>query len=389
MGVLSGLFKNVRGFSLAEVMVVAGMIGGLSLVFPHITRQLGEGKKEAKSVQDQIRLEREISLLLANKKHCSVSLEKIKDANNLDVPTIFKKADIIVPGQELDVELFTSDRTGINRSSRRFFPGKRLGKLTVESLKFTLDASTGNHIANQENLDLGNIAVAFSRKVNNKKRLKTIKFPIQVKVSTGPSPGLDSTLLTCESEGTAILGFTALSVTATGIAVDGSFRVGGASALVCSQAVEGTIRFVNTLGNKSMEYCNGTGWIKVGLPPSLTGSLSGIEVDGSVKFGMASTATCTAANKGAIRKHGTNPELEYCDATSWTVIGNSSHIVHAAGQDCFPHLGRNLENGVSCPAGYTLQYPFPHRMSSQVAGSNQLLVGINPNVFGRFGFCCK
>ena len=387
MGVLSGFFKNVRGFSLAEVMVAAGMIGGLSLAVTHITKQIGEGKKEARSVQDQIRLEREVSLLLANKNHCTMSLYKIKDANNLDTPTIFKKADIIVLGQELDVELYTSNRAGISRSSRRFFPGKRFGKLRVESLKFTLDASTGNHRASQENLDIGNIAVTFSKEVNSKRHTKTIKFPIQVKVATGPAPDLNSTLLTCEAEGVAVLGFALLTATVTGIAVDGSFRVGGASALVCSQAIQGTMRFVST-PNKRMEYCNGTSWVKIGIPLSLSGSSTGIQVDGSIKLGTTSTP-CTVSNKGAFRKHLTSQTLEYCDASSWQPLGVLT-AAHNPGQNCFPELGRRLENARTCPPGYTLQYPLPHEgNSSKVAVSDQLLIELSPAKFGRLGFCCK
>ena len=351
--------KNVHGFSVIGVMVAAGMMGGLSLAVSHIIKQINDGKRETQHVQDQFRVQREISLLLANRNHCTMSLHKIKDANNMDVTTRFEKLNVDEFHEAFDVELYTSDQAGNARSARVFYPGKKIGKWTLTWLRMMLDASTGNHTPNQTNEDTGDIIVAITKRVDGKDFTKNIKFPIKVKVTTGPLPGPESTLTECQSEDTAGLGPpSSLTETPTGLAVSGSVQIGGAGALACSSGTQGSVRFIDVSGSKRMEYCNGSRWLIIGLPSSLTGSSSGIEIDGSTKVGTVSSP-CTASNKGTIRYNDTTNKIEFCNSSSWTVLGSSAQH-HTAGRDCFPHFGQANAQNPSCPTGYTLSYPRPH-----------------------------
>ena len=344
------------------VMVAAGMMGGLSLAVSHIIKQINDGKREAQHVQDQFRVEKEISLLLANRNHCTMSLHKIKDANNIDVITRFEKLNVDEFHEAFDVELYTSDQAGNSRSLRVFYPGKRIGKWTLTWLRMMLDASTGNHTPNQTNEDTGDIIVAITKRVDGKDFTKNIKFPIKVKVTTGPLPGPESTLTECQSEDTAGLGPpSSLTETPTGLAVNGSVQIGSANALACSSGVQGSVRFVDTAGSERMEYCNGNRWVTMKLPSSLTGSSSGIEISGSMKVGTVSSP-CTASSRGTIRYNDTTNALEYCDASSWAAFGQGTQH-HAPGQDCFPHSGQAGAINPTCPTGYSLRYTAPHDLS--------------------------
>ena len=256
------LLKKSQGFSLVGVMMAAGMVGGLSLALMHIMKQLHEGKRDSQSLQDQFQLHKEISLLLADENHCRVSLAGDDPAGS---PVTFKKADIDEPSEGLNVELFTSNRAGDARSgSAKFYPNRKFGKWKIESLKLQLDSSTGSHTPDQENKDLGNVVVKAKRKINERTKTKTLKFPVQVKVSTAPGSDPLSTLLSCSGE-TA----TGIAKTPTGSAIRGSFKIGIAATLTCDADSKGTMKYNET--DNVMEYCNSTNWVP--LAPSQSSSI--------------------------------------------------------------------------------------------------------------------
>ena len=380
-------FKNVCGFSLLEMVVAAGIGGMLSLALTHVFKQAGEGQQEVEGIRDELQLQKEISRLLSNKNHCTVSLREMKDANNNDVPTVFEKTNI--QGlQGVDIELFTSNQAGTARDVRKFFPGKKFGRWTLNSLELVLDPSTGDHSPDRENEDIGNILVTLGRKVDRRNVSKTLSFPIQVRVSTGSLPNPRSTLLVCESEAAGSSKFSAITATPSGVAINGSLQVGAANTLTCSQTIEGIMRFVNTPGSERLEYCDGTDWFVIGRPGSLTESSSGIEVSGGIKVGTTSVA-CTTANEGAIRYNNTTNNIEVCFASSWG--GFNRAVVHASGQDCFPYFGQANAQNHSCPTGYNFLYPKPHpvTISDGVYISRQFFIDTNNNTYGRYGFCCK
>ena len=380
--------KKVHGFSLAEVVVAMGIAGVLSLALSHIFKQVGEGQQEVEGIRDELQLQKEISRLLSNKNHCTVSLREMKDANNNDVPTVFEKTNI--QGlQGVDIELFTSNQAGTARDIRKFFPGKKFGKWTLNSLELVLDPSTGDHSPDQENEDIGNILVTLGRKVDRRNVSKTLSFPIQVRVSTGPLPNPRSTLIGCESEAAGTSKFSAITETQTGISISGSLQVGLANTLTCSQTIEGIMRFIDTPpGSERLEYCDGTDWIRIGLPEALTGSSSGIEVNGGVQVGTTSAA-CTTTNEGSIRYNDTVNKLEVCFASVWRVIGQA----HGPNQNCFPNFSSVGVVITNCPSGFTLQYAKPHPVTTG-DGVYESLNFYNEQSNStikraRIGFCCK
>ena len=312
------LLKKVRGFSLAGVMVAAGMMGGLSLALTHLMKQIYQGKQEAESVQYQFQLQREISLLLANKKHCSVSLAGDNPSSN---PVTFKKTDIDEPTEGLDIKLFTSNRAGNARSGNaKFYPNKKFGKWMIESLKLQLDPSTGSHSPNQQNKDLGNIVVQIKRKVDKREKRKTLKIPVQIKVSTTGGRSPDSTILECEGESSSSL--SNVTETSTGISVQNTVQVGTVPSHVCNSGAKGVIRF-GPSPNAGLEYCDGTNWLRTYISSKFSSSTKGIYVDGSIKIGT-STETCSSSNKGTLRYNEIDKQIEFCNATEWKILGGST-----------------------------------------------------------------
>ena len=347
------LLKKSQGFSLAGLMVAVGMMGGLSLGLTHIMKQIHQGKQEAESVQSQFQLQKEISLLLANKKHCSVSLAGDDPSSN---PVTFKKANIDEPTEGLDVQLFTSNKAGNARNGNaRFYPNRKFGKWMIESLKLQLDASTGSHTPNEENEDLGNVVVTIKRKIDKKEKRKTLKIPVQIKVSTAGGRNPDSTILECEGEGSS--GLSNIAETSTGISVQNTVQIGRAPSYVCDGNAKGVIRFGSS-PNPGLEYCSGTNWLQMHLTSILSDSATGVRVDGSVQVG-ASTKACSNSNEGALRYNTLDNKMEFCNATEWKVLGYSTPQC-PSGQSWCPHSSCSdgkvwypSRNNCECQPGHT------------------------------------
>ena len=138
---------GITGMTMASALGAAGVAGGVALVIAELMKRIGEGQREVASIQDQIEIQKEVSLLISRRNHCRASLVWIAaDGTALSTTLRFDKDDIddYAGGQFRRVELWTSsDEDGTTRGARKFFDGQTYGKLTVDSVALSLDSSTG------------------------------------------------------------------------------------------------------------------------------------------------------------------------------------------------------------------------------------------------------
>ena len=184
------------GMSMAMVMVLSGVVGGLSLVMLRTLDIVNKRGREASNLLDEAGLRKTVEDLLADPRHCKVSLA----GGTSDPPVTFKKADIDGVGDTgMAVELYASNSAGTARGGKKLSgtdnAKKKFGKLTVDSIRLVLDSSTGAHTNNQTNEDTGVVNVGYTLKVGKHTKSKTAAFRVSVEANTDNS-GV-STLTAC------------------------------------------------------------------------------------------------------------------------------------------------------------------------------------------------
>ena len=192
-------FFKRDGFSLVEVIIVAGILGGLSLTIVHITKEIQGGKRELANVQDQFQFQKEVSLILASKKHCTASIVWTSaDGTTLGTTETFDKADIddymATPSQSRPIELWRGDNNNARIASSKKFSAvdtahNTFGKLTINSLALAVDPLSD---------DMGNIYAEITKKKLGKQQKVVLKFPLSLDITTD-SVTNKSTLVSCEA----------------------------------------------------------------------------------------------------------------------------------------------------------------------------------------------
>lgn len=195
------LIKSARGFSLVQVLVAAGIMGGLALGVMQITQNLNQVMTNATSTQDQITLFSEIDQILKNESSCRVSLGgEDFEPSSYSV----KKSEIDgSTSQGHSVELYYSSTDGRVRAQKRFSSSdesvKKYGSVTVESIQLFLDNGTGfNYPSSERHVDQGTIRVEVLRRIApGQTRLISRSFPVQLAMKTFSSGA--TKVLSCAS----------------------------------------------------------------------------------------------------------------------------------------------------------------------------------------------
>ena len=200
--------SNQKGMSMASVLVASGMLGLLSIGLGEVMKRIKMGEREIASVQNQFELQKEMALLLDRENHCKAGLVWQTADRNLGTIKLFAKSAVsdYKAGKSRRVELWTAkDGTG-TRGTRKFFDGQKYGKITIKSIRFTLDSSTGQlPPRKRSHKDLGKIHVVVSRKMaNNRLRDHSFTFPLEVNLTTN-NQSL-ARINTCHGLGAAGLG---------------------------------------------------------------------------------------------------------------------------------------------------------------------------------------
>ncbi len=203
--------KNNKGFTLAELVVAAGILGVLSLAGMQLMKNMGDASKFAQSVSDEVDLKNSIRLLLDDERYCRVSLAGNGSAGAPTSAVTFKKSDHDEDTEGLDIALFLSNQDGDTRTLKKFNgannPGSedksKFGKLTIKSIKLIMNNGVGTDYADSSaHNDVGVVRVVYTKKVSStKERELTMNFDINVGLSTGQSPESSgvSRILSCSS----------------------------------------------------------------------------------------------------------------------------------------------------------------------------------------------
>lgn len=115
------------GFSLVEIMVILGALGGVALLVTKLGNNSMSIKNESVVTNDYNDLVREAHFLIANQKACKVSLAGLE----------------FTPSEKIfslpNIELWASDSRGEKRVTKKFAKGEKFAGLQIEDVTLTLD----------------------------------------------------------------------------------------------------------------------------------------------------------------------------------------------------------------------------------------------------------
>jgi hypothetical protein len=123
------MFRNRRGFSLLEVIIIGGLISGLSLVVMQLTRNTASTQVDAFNNADYFSLRSEVENILTNSNDCIASFNTVTFSGST------------IKDTPINVEIWRGDQAGAR--SRKFISGtdaafKNYGKLNIEEIKFSM-----------------------------------------------------------------------------------------------------------------------------------------------------------------------------------------------------------------------------------------------------------
>lgn len=208
------MIRNEKGFTLAQVLVAAGLLAGLSLAFMQLMKNMGQAQNSAQSKSDEIDLRTSIRMILDDERFCRVSLAGDGPSGSPTNPVVFEKKSIDEESEGLDISLYLSNQAGDTRTSKRFNgenntgseDKSKFGRLTIKTLKLIMDNETGsghNYPDNVDHNDIGVIRAVVEKKISASKTREIImNFPINVEMSTGQPPEStgETRILGCKRE---------------------------------------------------------------------------------------------------------------------------------------------------------------------------------------------
>ncbi len=200
------VFKNQNGFSIVQVLVAAGMAGGLAVVMMQMMGNLNKSSKFAESKVDEIELRSMVRLILSNDKFCRISLAGEGPLGSPTNPVTFQKSAIDgdMPNEGLEFELFYSSPDGESRTQKKLSATddslNRFGNLSIQSLFLTMNNGVGsNYPASSGESDIGEIVIEGEKRIQESRVDFKMSFPISVSFRTNAAG--ESTILSCSLMG--------------------------------------------------------------------------------------------------------------------------------------------------------------------------------------------
>lgn len=176
------------GFSLVEIMVALGLIGGLAMVVMQVMKSSNKGQIDVMNFADYSSLRDEAIFLINNSNACKASLAGFTFNGSTIGAT-----------PKTGVELWGADQDG-NRTTKKFFTNAKFGKTEIEKITFSMpDYTAGTNWAQGTGQSFTAQLVISGKKSNmgNVKAFNDIKKSITVSFDTDAS-GL-STIKGCSA----------------------------------------------------------------------------------------------------------------------------------------------------------------------------------------------
>lgn len=180
------MITNEKGMTLVNVLVAAGIIGGLGLVIMQISQNANSIQKKMDSDLEVAQLVNEIKLLLDDENSCTVSLQGLT----------FKKSKADDPSDLLEgipLELYLPSSDGLLRGRKKISAiDPQLSKrknIQINSLKLYMDGDqTGDYPESVSHKDYGTVWLTYSYQQGAKMHQNKKKsFLLKLKLSTDSS----------------------------------------------------------------------------------------------------------------------------------------------------------------------------------------------------------
>lgn len=211
------MVSNQKGFSLIQITVAMGLLGGLALLSMQIMDSVKKNALKMNSLNEEVSIVNQINLILSHPKHCRISLAGEGPEGNPNNPVTFKKQNVDEEqknNEGIDVSFYFADSTGEKRArelsvspivkikSAKLYLPNRVDKDKPSKLNYDNSLS---------HTDFGEIVVTLDRMHSNsiKKR-----FGVSVWLETKSSK---TTILGCkQASSNPVLGFICPSIPSTG-----------------------------------------------------------------------------------------------------------------------------------------------------------------------------
>ncbi|MDP7320674.1 MAG: type II secretion system protein [Bacteriovoracaceae bacterium] len=190
--------NSEKGFSLTQVLIAAAILGGLSLFFMRLMKNMNQSQGLVQSKSDELELRSSIRMILSNSDYCRVSLAGNGPMGSPTSPVVFEKRNIDEENEGLDVALFLSNQAGDTRSLKKFNgsnnPGSndqsQFGKIIIKSMKLIMNNGVGSNYADSSmHSDIGILRTVIEKKVSQSRTRELIMdFDINLTMATGQSP---------------------------------------------------------------------------------------------------------------------------------------------------------------------------------------------------------
>jgi hypothetical protein len=189
------IMKNNKGFGLLEVMIAAGIAGGLIMVLMQLNKNTAQTQSDAYNNADYIELKTQVDNMLMNPFDCTASLKG----------TPFRGSTI--KDSPVEVEIWRGDQD--EARSRKFISGSdpkfnRYGKLSISKIKFSMpDYTKGKDFdAGENQIFKGIIQVEGDKN----KMGKSVSFPTitkEINLVFDTTKGGQSAIFSCSGKAMA------------------------------------------------------------------------------------------------------------------------------------------------------------------------------------------
>ena len=196
------MYSN-KGFSLVQVMVVAGLMGGLSLVMLQSMDNLNQGQVHLNNYEEELEFKRSIKQILNDPDYCRISLAGDGLPGEPSSPVTFYKTNIdeVKKEEGLQFELFLADQDLHKRSQKRFSAidesFNHYKSLKIDSIKlFLLNNPQKNYEPSSFHKDIGKVVVAYRKNMRKGKfREMVFEYDLSLKMKTNIKG--ETTILSC------------------------------------------------------------------------------------------------------------------------------------------------------------------------------------------------